>query len=232
MSKTKSIPSLRAGVIGTGFIGPVNVEALRRLGVTVTAICDVADLAAHVGWGRVRVWVNQGDGSLADYWQSPNLTNAAYNLALADFDQDGFDDLFVGTFGDGALRIYRNHPGAGFDPWWEGSLPGRGYTGSVADLNGDGYPDLIVGEDKHLRVWINRLGSPRITQLSLEAGTATIAWTAVPGNTYRVECKTGLHGAEWIPLEGDVTAGATRASKIDRAVGAGSQRFYRVVKLP
>ena len=38
--------SLRAGVIGTGFIGPVHVEALRRLGIPVTAICDVSDLAA------------------------------------------------------------------------------------------------------------------------------------------------------------------------------------------
>ena len=44
MNPTSSIPSLRAGVIGTGFIGPVHVEALRRLGVTVAAICDVADL--------------------------------------------------------------------------------------------------------------------------------------------------------------------------------------------
>ncbi len=41
---SSSIQSLRAGVIGTGFIGPVHVEALRRLGVTVAAICDVADL--------------------------------------------------------------------------------------------------------------------------------------------------------------------------------------------
>ena len=41
-----SIVSLRAGVIGTGFIGPVHVEGLRRLGVSVTAICDVGDLAA------------------------------------------------------------------------------------------------------------------------------------------------------------------------------------------
>ncbi len=45
MSTTQRISSLRAGVIGTGFIGPVHVEALRRLGVTVAAICDVADLA-------------------------------------------------------------------------------------------------------------------------------------------------------------------------------------------
>ena len=46
MNTTPSLQSLRAGVIGTGFIGPVHVEALRRLGVTVTAICDVADLGA------------------------------------------------------------------------------------------------------------------------------------------------------------------------------------------
>ncbi len=30
---------LKAGVIGTGFIGPVHIEALRRIGVLVTAIC-------------------------------------------------------------------------------------------------------------------------------------------------------------------------------------------------
>lgn len=44
MITSSNIQSLRAGVIGTGFIGPVHVEALRRLGVTVAAICDVADL--------------------------------------------------------------------------------------------------------------------------------------------------------------------------------------------
>jgi len=33
------IHQLRAGVIGTGFIGPVHIEALRRLGVRVTAMC-------------------------------------------------------------------------------------------------------------------------------------------------------------------------------------------------
>lgn len=32
---------LRAGIIGTGFIGPVHLEALRRLGIAVTAICDL-----------------------------------------------------------------------------------------------------------------------------------------------------------------------------------------------
>jgi len=35
--------TLRAGVIGTGFIGPVHVEAMRRLGVQVQALCDVPE---------------------------------------------------------------------------------------------------------------------------------------------------------------------------------------------
>ena len=42
MSTLKSVNQLRAGIIGTGFIGPVHVEALRRLGVAVTSVCDVA----------------------------------------------------------------------------------------------------------------------------------------------------------------------------------------------
>jgi predicted dehydrogenase len=41
MNSPKSIQSLRAGVIGTGFIGPVHIEALRRLGVQVVALCDL-----------------------------------------------------------------------------------------------------------------------------------------------------------------------------------------------
>lgn len=35
-----TITSLRAGIIGTGFIGPAHIEALKRLGVQVTAIVD------------------------------------------------------------------------------------------------------------------------------------------------------------------------------------------------
>src|SRR5512141_1201057 len=35
------VSRLKAGVIGTGFIGPVHIEALRRLGVQVTALSDL-----------------------------------------------------------------------------------------------------------------------------------------------------------------------------------------------
>jgi predicted dehydrogenase len=38
-----SVQQLRTGIIGTGFIGPVHLEALRRIGVQVTALCDIPD---------------------------------------------------------------------------------------------------------------------------------------------------------------------------------------------
>lgn len=41
---TRNSP-LRAGIIGTGFIGPVHVEALRRNGISVTTLCDLPDRA-------------------------------------------------------------------------------------------------------------------------------------------------------------------------------------------
>lgn len=52
---SRSITSLRAGIIGTGFIGPAHIEALKRLGVPVTAIVD--DQRARV---------------VADKWGVPN----------------------------------------------------------------------------------------------------------------------------------------------------------------
>src|SRR5215471_11349180 len=57
MSARTQMHEARAGIIGTGFIGPVHVEALRRLGVKVSALCDLAEragpAAAKLGISRV-----------------------------------------------------------------------------------------------------------------------------------------------------------------------------------
>lgn len=49
---------LRAGLVGTGFIGPVHIEALQRLGVRVTAICGSDRGAREVAaqWGIPEVY--------------------------------------------------------------------------------------------------------------------------------------------------------------------------------
>ncbi|MFM1768236.1 MAG: hypothetical protein RJA22_765 [Verrucomicrobiota bacterium] len=63
---------LRAGVIGTGFIGPVHIEALRRLGVQVTAVCGSTRHAAATAarWGIPEVY---GDYDYRALLRSPNV---------------------------------------------------------------------------------------------------------------------------------------------------------------
>lgn len=69
-----SIPlhQLRAGVIGTGFIGPVHIEALKRLGVQVTAICGSTKNARATAakWGIPEVY---GDYDCHALFRSPNV---------------------------------------------------------------------------------------------------------------------------------------------------------------
>jgi predicted dehydrogenase len=62
--------NIKAGIIGTGFIGPVHLEALRRLGVNVTALCDLPD--------RVRAAADKFDipeafGDYRELLRSPNV---------------------------------------------------------------------------------------------------------------------------------------------------------------
>jgi predicted dehydrogenase len=69
-----SIPlhTLRAGVIGTGFIAPVHIEALKRLGVQVTAICGstASAQATAAQWGIPEVY---GDYDYRGLLASPNV---------------------------------------------------------------------------------------------------------------------------------------------------------------
>jgi len=69
---TTPLHQLRAGVIGTGFIGPVHIEALKRLGVQVTAICGSTKNAKATAakWGIPEVY---GDYDYAAMYRSPNV---------------------------------------------------------------------------------------------------------------------------------------------------------------
>jgi len=60
----------RAGIIGTGFIGPVHLEALRRLGVTVTALCDLPD---RVRAAAEKFGIPEAFGDYRELLRSPNV---------------------------------------------------------------------------------------------------------------------------------------------------------------
>lgn len=64
--------TLRAGIVGTGFIAPVHIEALKRLGIQVTAICGSTKsaLATAAQWGIPEVY---GDYDVEAMLASPNI---------------------------------------------------------------------------------------------------------------------------------------------------------------
>ncbi|MFM7604565.1 MAG: Gfo/Idh/MocA family protein, partial [Prosthecobacter sp.] len=67
-----SLHHLRAGIIGTGFIGPVHIEALKRLGIRVNGICGSSQSARRTGelWGIPEVY---GDYDHEAMYASPNI---------------------------------------------------------------------------------------------------------------------------------------------------------------
>jgi predicted dehydrogenase len=72
MSARHSLAGLRAGIIGTGFIAPVHIEALKRLGVQVTAVCGSTDSARETAarWGIPEVY---GQYDYRAMYRSPNV---------------------------------------------------------------------------------------------------------------------------------------------------------------
>ena len=70
MATTPSLSKFRAGVIGTGFIGPVHIEALRRLGVQVAALCDVPE---RVQAAAERLAIPQAFGDYRELLRSPDV---------------------------------------------------------------------------------------------------------------------------------------------------------------
>ncbi|NTU65876.1 MAG: VCBS repeat-containing protein [Chloroflexi bacterium] len=103
--------------------------------------------------GIVRAYTAQGNGTLSETWSTSDV-GVSFAQILADFDRDGYDDLFSSSFSAGRLYVYLNHPMSGsFQPVWSGQLPSEVYSSSAANLDGDDYPDLIVGEDSVLHIY-------------------------------------------------------------------------------
>jgi hypothetical protein len=106
------------------------------------------DLYLTNGVGANTLYTNQGHGSFAVSPFNDDVSLASQNsggAVFGDFDNDGWDDIYVSNFG--ANTLFRNLAGQGFEDVTAaaevGDL-GRGESASWGDFNGDGFLDLFV----------------------------------------------------------------------------------------
>src|SRR6185437_8283646 len=106
---------------------------------------------------RNRLFRNDGNGNFTDVTDAARLAGIGFDMgvAVADYDNDGYPDLFVagvhhgtlyhnngnGTFtdvtGKSGLDAAINRPDPEYGPWWE-------ITAVWLDVNNDGFLDLFV----------------------------------------------------------------------------------------
>ncbi len=94
-----------------------------------------------------RLYHQKKDGTFEDMTEKAGLQGAGYSLGVAvgDFDNDGYEDLFVSGYGGN--HLYRNNGNGTFtDVTAKAGVGGSGFSTSAAwvDLDGDGLLDLVV----------------------------------------------------------------------------------------
>ncbi len=189
-----------------------SVERSQRLSVWHPCSAHAADLD---GDGRPELIVGghsasptgPHDSFVYIYWNGPDglredrrtlLPGEAVNsIAVADFNNDGRLDLYVGSYQDGRKRrdidsyIYWNRAGRGFTAADVTRLPTHSASGDfAADLNEDGWVDLVVANHKtygdHVgdsTIWWNGpdgFDPRRVTNLPTRGPHGTV--TPGPGN--------------------------------------------------
>jgi hypothetical protein len=94
-----------------------------------------------------RLYHQKADGTFEDVTQKAGLAGSGYStgVAVGDYDNDGFDDLFVGGYGHSTL-YHNNGDGTFTDVTATAGVAGSGWATSAAwvDYDNDGLLDLVV----------------------------------------------------------------------------------------
>lgn len=94
-----------------------------------------------------RLYHQKADGTFEDVTEKAGLQGAGYGMGVAvgDYDNDGFEDLYVTAYGGN--KLYHNNGNGTFtDVTEKAGVAGGGWSTSAAwvDLDGDGFLDLVV----------------------------------------------------------------------------------------
>lgn len=109
------------------------------------------DLAYACEGGPNRIHRNEGDSiGTNPVWLSTDSSRYANSLAIADVNNDGFEDLAISDNfqlgGEGRFKIYLNTGGSvATEPFWNSAAAGYGSAIALVDVDADGWRDLVAG---------------------------------------------------------------------------------------
>ena len=106
---------------------------------------DAPDKSEPKYWNRL--YHNNGDGTFTDVTEKAGLRGHSYGMgvAVADYDNDGYPDIYVTNFGENIL-YHNNGNGTFTDVTGKAGVAGGGWSSSAlfVDYDRDGYLDLFV----------------------------------------------------------------------------------------
>jgi len=147
-SKKYLLESMGSGVALFDYDNDGRLDIFLVNGTTLsdpTAKGAIPQKTSPAHWNRL--FHQKADGTFEDTTEKAGLAGIGYGMGVAvgDFDNDGFDDLYVTAYGGN--RLYRNNGNGTFTDVTEKSgTAGSGWSTSAAwvDLDNDGLLDLVV----------------------------------------------------------------------------------------
>lgn len=147
-SKKYLLETMGSGVAVFDFDNDGLLDIFLANGTTIADPTPVGTIPSKNGpksWNRL--YHQKKDGTFEDVTEQAGLAGIGYSLGVAvgDFDNDGFEDLYV--TGYGGNHLYHNNGNGTFTDVTELSgTGGSGWSTSAAwiDLDGDGLLDLVV----------------------------------------------------------------------------------------
>jgi tetratricopeptide (TPR) repeat protein len=98
--------------------------------------------------GPAQLFLNNGDGTFKDIAHSAGVDAVAFTkgVTAADYDNDGYMDLYVSNLSGTNFLYHNNHDGTFREVGKQAGVPGavRGFATWFFDYDNDGWPDLFV----------------------------------------------------------------------------------------
>ena len=95
-----------------------------------------------------QLFLNKGDGTFQDISASAGVNRTMFTkgVAAGDYDNDGFQDLYVSNFSGGNVLFHNNHDNTFTDVTQAAGVPGpgRGFATWFFDYDNDGLPDIFA----------------------------------------------------------------------------------------